>query len=181
LLDTGAPQPGGVTAPIKDGDVIMLLLGPEHLPMAQDDFEQLVPDEQVSILLKIAKQANVVPPDAGPQQIQRLLKIFKANVLATSTYVPDIYPHQITLFTSEASMRSHPTSTAGDGELTADHTLGWAKLSMQPLMVYPTPGEHTKMLGEPHVRILAEQLRRCLDPSESAGGHFAREGIIQTT
>ena len=175
LLDTGIPQPGEADNPPGDGDIMIGLLGPELLPLPQDDFLQLAPDEQVSILLEAAKKANTVPPDTDLLQVQRLLKIFKANVLAVSRYNPEIYPHQITLFKSEQSMKDASAATTMSDDLDAERTRDWAELSVKPILIYPVPGEHMRMLNEPHVRILAEKLQSCLD------GHRAemRESLYE--
>jgi thioesterase domain-containing protein len=43
---------------------------------------------------------------------------------------------------------------------------GWSQLSSEPIQVYDVPGNHFTMLNEPHVRMLAEQLRSCLEQTQ---------------
>ncbi|NEP76276.1 MAG: hypothetical protein F6K25_32565, partial [Okeania sp. SIO2G4] len=51
------------------------------------------------------------------------------------------------------------------GEITSDQTWGWNQLSSQPVEVYMAPGNHTTMLSEPHVMVLAELLKLCYQKS----------------
>jgi amino acid adenylation domain-containing protein/non-ribosomal peptide synthase protein (TIGR01720 family) len=170
LLDTSAPQSSEAIDAPDDGEMITALLDPKYLPMTQKEFQQLGMEEQVSILLEVAKKADVFPPDTGPQQVQRLLKMLKANAQATMQYTPQIYPHQITLFTSETSRKDMSGSAATEEQHIAED-LGWAELSVRPVIVYNAPGEHTRMLNEPHVRVLAAELRRCLDAVQTVEVH----------
>ncbi|OWY69320.1 non-ribosomal peptide synthetase [cyanobacterium TDX16] len=83
--------------------------------------------------------------------IHRLMKIFSANSRATLKYTPRPYPQAIALFrTTELQKKSH------------DPTLGWSQLSRSGVQVHYIPGNHLTMLQKPHVRVLAEHLRRYL-------------------
>lgn len=41
--------------------------------------------------------------------------------------------------------------------------LSWGKFSKLPVNIQVVPGKHITMLNEPHVRVLAEKLRDCLE------------------
>ncbi|MDV2992590.1 MAG: D-alanine--D-alanyl carrier protein ligase [Chroococcidiopsis sp. SAG 2025] len=83
--------------------------------------------------------------------IHRLMKIFSANSRATLKYTPRPYPQAIALFrTTELQKKSH------------DPTLGWSQLSRSGVQVHYISGNHLTMLQKPHVRVLAEHLRRYL-------------------
>ncbi|WP_199755411.1 non-ribosomal peptide synthetase, partial [Chroococcidiopsis cubana] len=83
--------------------------------------------------------------------IHRLMKIFSANSRATLKYTPRPYPLAIALFrTTELQKKSH------------DPTLGWSQLSRSGVQVHYISGNHLTMLQKPHVRVLAEHLRRYL-------------------
>lgn len=68
-------------------------------------------------------------------------------------YVPQVYPGRITYFMSELR-RKEPHSK-------------WYELAAGGLDVYKMPGHHTSMLREPYVRVVAEQLRTCLDEAQA--------------
>jgi acyl-CoA synthetase (AMP-forming)/AMP-acid ligase II/thioesterase domain-containing protein/acyl carrier protein len=67
-------------------------------------------------------------------------------------YIPQAYPGQITLF------KAKHTAIAS-----SDPTNGWEGLAGGGLEVYLIHGAHSKILSEPSVRVLAEQLKTCLE------------------
>ena len=80
-------------------------------------------------------------------------EVARAQSKALRNYRPRIYPGRITLFRA----RMQPFFSSHDPEK------GWGKLAAGGLDVRVVPGNHLGMLQEPHIRILAEQLRTCLD------------------
>ncbi|HYA29741.1 MAG TPA: hypothetical protein VEI95_13045, partial [Acidobacteriota bacterium] len=56
-----------------------------------------------------------------------------------------------------------------------ERTSGWETLIPAGLKVYQVPGDHLSMLAEPHARILAQTLKKCL--AEAQGN---RQLILQT-
>jgi thioesterase domain-containing protein len=82
-----------------------------------------------------------------------MLRIYQANSQATLNYVPQVYPNSITLLrTSVQSNIAHQ-----------DPSLGWSKLAGGKVEVHWGPGNHLTMLRKPHVQVLAEQLRVCIE------------------
>jgi thioesterase domain-containing protein len=82
-----------------------------------------------------------------------MLRIYKANNKAALNYVPQIYPNSITLLrTSNQSNIAHQ-----------DPTLGWSNLVAGKVEVHWVPGNHLTMLKNPHVQVLSEQLRACIE------------------
>ncbi len=83
--------------------------------------------------------------------IAPLLQIVYANSQAVYRYVPQNYPNRITLFkATEAS------------DLTGqDPTLGWNALA-NDIQLHQVPGNHLSLLKQPHVQVLAQQLRQYL-------------------
>ncbi len=49
------------------------------------------------------------------------------------------------------------------GEIPDEAAWGWGRLSTELVEVHLVPSNHTTMLTEPHVQVLAEKLRECLD------------------
>jgi thioesterase domain-containing protein len=88
----------------------------------------------------------------------------KTNTYAAHTYVPQVYPHRITLFKASESVKA-----AGDPEhpheaLTQPNiTRGWEKLATGGVEVHLIPGKHTDMVDEPNVEVLASSLGQCID------------------
>jgi amino acid adenylation domain-containing protein len=109
-------------------------------------------------LLGEAVIANLMPEESRRRILSELnilpmLRVYQANSQATLNYVPQVYPNSITVLrTSVQSSIAHQ-----------DLTLGWSKLAGGKVEVHSVPGNHLTMLKKPHVQVLAEQLRACIE------------------
>jgi thioesterase domain-containing protein len=91
-------------------------------------------------------------------QIRPMLRLYQANSQATLNYVPQVYPNSITILrTSIESSIAHQ-----------DPTLGWSKVAGGGVDVHWIPGNHLTMLKKPHVQVLAEQLRMCVEKAKAS-------------
>ena len=78
-----------------------------------------------------------------------LVKVLDCNVQAAKDYQPQTFSGKATLFWSEYQdwyIKKHPT-------------LGWGNLVVDGLDIQRIPGNHTTLMQEPHVRVLAEKLQ----------------------
>jgi len=156
ILDTQAPIPDNKLVEIDRDDAgyladiaiaIERLFG-KNLSVSYDDLQLLEPDEQLNYLLERLKMVNFFPPEARIPQIRGFLQVFKAN--AQVHYVPKgVYPTRITIFRASE-------------EFSDDPAMGWDKFSSESVETHDVPGNHITMVAEPHVQVLAEQLRACL-------------------
>lgn len=137
----------------------------KELPPLPDDFRQLGPHEKLPYILEHAQMLEQVFPEGGLSQLHRLLQVFKANVRAMSSYVPQVYRGRIVLFQASEwfAAANHP-----HGQM-PDSSTDWQRLSTEPLLVRSVPGDHYTMLAEPNIRVLAEQLKICLHEAELMG------------
>ncbi len=71
---------------------------------------------------------------------------------------PEPWPGRITFFAAEASRHR--------GFL--DRRLYWSKAALQGLEVHLMPGDHNRMVQEPHIGEFAANLKRCLDRARAA-------------
>ncbi len=78
---------------------------------------------------------------------------------ACENYVPQVYPGHITVFA--ASDRSDADT------YNVEPGLGWSTLTSGGIEIYPVPGNHLSLLKEPHVRILGEKLKACIDKAQA--------------
>jgi len=83
--------------------------------------------------------------------VNAMLPIVYANSQATYDYVPQPYSHAIALF------RAADQSDANRH----DETLGWSEL-VKNIQLHEVPGNHLSLLKQPHVQVLAQQLRHYL-------------------
>jgi len=94
----------------------------------------------------------------SPQTLHHLA-IEQANKQAARDYILQVYPGQVTLF--RASDRPAPEGWE------VDPKMGWDSLVAGGLDIQDVPGDHDSMFREPHVQVLAEKLRRCLEKAVS--------------
>jgi aspartate racemase len=80
---------------------------------------------------------------------------YSAALKARGIYRPKVYSGKVALFLAE---------TQPPGE--SDATLGWGSIARGGLDIYEVPGAHASMIVEPHVEVLAEKLRKCLEIAE---------------
>jgi thioesterase domain-containing protein len=162
ILDTEAPLP--TNKPVELGyedearvltDMAMTieqLLG-KNLSVFYEDLQPLAPDEQLNYILERLKTLNFFPPEAKLPQLRGVVQVFKANH-QTDYVQQEIYPNRITVFPASEQFWDEPT-------------MGWDQVSSEPVEVYSVPGDHVTMVTEPHVRVLAEKLRACLDKAQT--------------
>ncbi|OKH41541.1 hypothetical protein NIES2101_34185 [Calothrix sp. HK-06] len=85
-----------------------------------------------------------------------LLNIERANNKAMKNYVPQIFPGQLSLFTSSQVYLG----------FNHDDKLGWSELITNRIDLYNISGSHTEMMQEPNVQSLAEKFQYCLERSQ---------------
>ena len=104
-------------------------------------------------------------PEFLPQNIRR---IYKLNDQAAKDYVPQVYLGRVTLFKATDIPTHHLTSGA-TATSRRYPLLGWDKIAVRGVEVHSVPGAHSfegSMLNEPHVRVLAEKLKACLEQAQ---------------
>ncbi|NET08281.1 MAG: hypothetical protein F6K16_27010 [Symploca sp. SIO2B6] len=75
-----------------------------------------------------------------------------ANNQARIDYVPKVYPGRVTMFRALDSYLAP-----------GNPDMGWGKLAGGGLDIHYVPGGHSSMYNEPHVQVLAEKLKACLE------------------
>ena len=125
----------------------------KSIKFSRSELERLGPDEQLSYLFACARASNILPPDLELDQLQRLYQLFKINLGAMLSYMPQSKQDRITL------LRTEEDSTA-NGHIGA---AGWESFATEGVEVYVVQGNHFNMVREPFVKTLASQLRACLD------------------
>lgn len=133
----------------------------KKLPLSLADFQNLEPTAQLELLHKTLADSDW---DISKKQLQGL-KTFKAN--CQTEYVPqDIQSVPISLFIAEEIL----TETASGIEmerlretLKQEADWGWSQYASGIVDIYVVPGNHHTMMSQPHVQVLAEKLKKCLD------------------
>lgn len=119
----------------------------------RDALARLPKHELLERVLEHAKRAGLMPSDIEVSHAEPFIELCKADFRATRNYALHRYPGQITLFKAgqELAATSH------------DPTLAWSDWAAGGVDSYIVPGNHATMVYEPHVEVLAEKLRACLN------------------
>jgi len=122
-----------------------------ELPIsANDDSQQLQPEDQLQSIFAAAKCRNLLPPEVGIEQMRRLFQVFKANRIALANYQPQPYSGRVALFSASEPQEDQ----------------GWSSLAAEEFPTYVIPGDHYGMMQQPHVRVLAQKLEACLNQGQ---------------
>jgi thioesterase domain-containing protein len=134
----------------------------KNLEVSDDALRLLDPDEQLNYLKECLQMAGVWSPEIEAKQLRGFVQVSK--VAHQIYYVPqEVFPTRITLFRSSEVI---PEDDIGDDQLSEilrDAAWGWGQFSEEPVEVHVVPGRHVTMLDEPHVQVLAERLKACLN------------------
>jgi amino acid adenylation domain-containing protein len=140
---------------------ILESLSGKTLGLCEADFQALDTDAQLERLSVRLEKVKLLPVEAGINYVRRIVQVIKADEIAFLRYVPPAdYPNRITLFKTGDVYQDDLGILA---EIPDDPAWGWGRLSTEPVEVFRVPGNHTTMLTEPHVPVLAEKLKECLE------------------
>ena len=188
IFDTLAPIPGNLPS-VGDSLKFMFTAGARYIwSFLLDYFYLITPSNQPQLnhfpfpfvninkflhglrkkqfwqsLLGEAVLANALPQSSRKQilselNIRPMLRIYQANNQATLSYVPQVYPNSITL------LKTSVQSSKAD----QDSSLGWSQLAEGRVEIHQVPGNHLTMLRKPHVKVLANQLKVCIERAQIA-------------
>jgi amino acid adenylation domain-containing protein len=139
--------------------------------ISYDTLQSLAEEEQLKYVLQHFKIANILPPNADATQLKNLMQVYKANSLSLIHYVPkQIYPGQITLLRANNVPLEEPDSELHSelySEILQDSGLGWNEFSTELLDIHFLPGNHFTMMAEPHIQVLAERLKVCIEQAQA--------------
>ncbi len=128
----------------------------------RDSLARLPKHELLERVLEHAKRAGLMPSDIEVSQAQPFIELCKADFRATQNYTLRHYPGRITLFKAGQELAA----------TLSEPTLGWSQWAAAGVEVHIVPGNHATMVYKPHVEVLAEKLRACLDQVQATEGRF---------
>ncbi|MEK8015446.1 MAG: amino acid adenylation domain-containing protein [Candidatus Parabeggiatoa sp.] len=141
---------------------ILESLSGENLGLSNEDFQPLDAQAQLSLLKARLERVNLLPQETSINTVRGIVQVIKADELAFLRYVPPTgYPNRITLFKTSGVYQDELGML--DEKIPDDPAWGWGRLSSEPVEVYRVQGNHSTMLTEPHVQVLADKLRECLE------------------
>jgi thioesterase domain-containing protein len=136
-----------------------------NLEVSADILKPLNEEERLDYLTEKLKTSGVMPATVQSTQIRNLLKVFKANDEAGDRYKPkgDVGLPHIALFQASEVHAEDIGLQVGGQENCA---WGWNQYALTDVQTYTIPGDHITMLADPHVQLLAEQLKICINKTE---------------
>jgi thioesterase domain-containing protein len=138
------------------------------LDLTLEEVGQLGADEQLPYLFEHIRKLGLIEAHAPMGVVQQFLgdlkRLFHSHLQLAHEYALRPYPGRITLF--------RPLEVPVDVGPTPEHR-GWGRLA-GAIDVYFVPGQHHTMVNEPHVQVLAERLRACLQQAKVCHNGEAR-------
>ena len=166
-MDVRAPIPG-LDPEVVDADAVennlMRLADTLGLPMepfAEIDIMQLEPEKRLEYIWQVANSVDGRPTELSLRQVKKMYERLSIHVRLVEKYQAKRYPGCLTLFRVQDQ----------NGPEWLGPTLGWDQLVDGGLEVRYVPGDHVTMLSNPHVQVLAQELRQsleCLDSNEQS-------------
>ena len=153
LFDSGVLAPDR-HATEADFLPVILAMFPGDDEMSLERLRGMTPQQHLDYFYGRAVKAGIAMPELGPEIVSRVFDIFKGNLKAMWDYRPKPYPGKVTLFASEEQPDTF--------DVTRDPLLGWGAWAAGGVEVHRIPGSHLDVIREPNVRVLAEELRKCL-------------------
>jgi thioesterase domain-containing protein/acyl carrier protein len=157
LIDSRAPAPAPEISELGESVLLEtfardLGLEMESLKFSRDELQRLRSDEQLRYLFECARASNILPPDLELDQLQRLFELFKINLAAMLSYLPQGKQDRITFLRAaeQAAQNGHHQAA------------GWESFATE-VEIHFVEGNHFNMIRAPFVQSLASQLRACLD------------------
>jgi acyl transferase domain-containing protein/thioesterase domain-containing protein/SAM-dependent methyltransferase/acyl carrier protein len=111
----------------------------------------------VKTFLARSALSHFIPPESRLLALRQpamlpMAQLFMIHLREALAYVPQAYPHRVTLFRA-TELGAHDR----------DRTMGWSLLAAGGVEVHELSGEHLDLLRQPRVRALAAKLTACLD------------------
>jgi amino acid adenylation domain-containing protein len=161
FLDAYAPHVIPDSLKQSDDAALWESLLAQDTPISADELRMYRPEEQVSRVIKLAKDADLIPEYYSDEQARRVMAVFRANSLIVQSPVSTPYSGCLELFKAEEEAETARL-------FTSDPSLGWKDVVTGPVTVTVVPGNHNTLVRRPHVQVLAECIRTSLEKSRES-------------
>ncbi len=176
LLDTIALQPGArPTVPESSlihwffMELLWYARGEKIVEFAVDTSGAESDDAVFDTILAETIAAGILPAESPRQAIRRLYEIFRANYDATLDYQVDRFDGPVTLLRAADPLPPGvDIAHATVGTMFDSATNGWDNFVRGKLDVITVPGDHLRIMNEPHVGVVAKEIQTAVRRTESA-------------
>lgn len=124
----------------------------DNLPL--EEIRAMATPQQLQYFLDRAAEAEIVAAGGQTDAGRHVFEVFKSSTQAMVDYRQKSYPGKVTLFRAEHH--------EGLWDRARDPLLGWRAWAQGGVEVVQVPGNHVRMVHEPHVQVLARKLRESL-------------------
>ncbi|WP_017654192.1 non-ribosomal peptide synthetase [Fortiea contorta] len=133
----------------------------KSLNISYEILQPLELDEQFAYLKEQLIAVGLLPAGTDTKQVRGLVEVFEANLQASIKYSPqEIYPNRLTLLrASEVNAEDAALLT----ELRQDPAWGWGEFAAENIDIHLVPGDHITMMAQPHISVVAQQLKNCIE------------------
>jgi amino acid adenylation domain-containing protein len=139
----------------------------KNVDISYETLQTLSVEEQLKYVLHYFKMANMLPPNAETEQLTNIVQAYKTSCLCLVDYVPQQpYPGTVTILRANEDMPDDPNSHL-NAEVSQDLSLGWSEFSTEPVDIHFLLGNHVTIMAEPHVQVLASQLKACIEQAQA--------------
>ncbi|MDF5736629.1 MULTISPECIES: amino acid adenylation domain-containing protein [unclassified Nostoc] len=133
-----------------------------NLEVFKEALPNLTAEEQLHYLKERLIRVNLLPLDAGIMSVRGLVEVYKANNQASSLYMPpQVQLSRIALFRAQEVDVLEDVNRSLT-QILKEPALGWKEFSTN-VEVHVVTGNHMTMMQQPHVQVLATQLRAYLE------------------
>lgn len=140
----------------------------KRLSIPPDELRGLAAEQALSKVLIKARQEDVLPEDLDVAQLQRYFYCYLANSVAVLCYEPGSYSGHMTMMRARDEIDKYNLGP----------TLGWNSAVDCEIEIEDIPGDHTSIIQEPNVQVLAERI--CWVFSGAQRG-LARQPVLSTS
>ncbi|MEB3279240.1 MAG: amino acid adenylation domain-containing protein [Lyngbya sp.] len=139
----------------------------KNVEISYDTLKTLTVEEQLKSVLHYFKLANMLPPNAEITQLTNIVQAYKSSCLCLVDYVPkERYPSKLTVLRANEDMPDDPNNELAC-EVSDDFSLGWSEFSTEPVDIHFVLGNHVTIMAEPHVQVLAKELKACIQAAQN--------------
>ena len=170
LLDGWSPALDRLLRTIPDDALLLYGLTTEYAhqngkasPVSYADLKALGRDAQFDYVLEQLRRVDLMSSEADLAWVRRTLDGYRMRYQATLDYVPGFYRGRILLFTAGETDEVQLNYLRERGWDLSDRTRGWAEFGSGPVEIHTVPGRHETILQEPHVQVLAQKLKACME------------------
>jgi amino acid adenylation domain-containing protein len=154
------------TMDLSDAGVVREFTRIAKIPVP-DDFAQRTLEEQLSYATEQAKAAHVIPADTSVDLVRIYTRIRIMTKYITHIYTGSDYTDKIDYFLSDdlETLDDAESVAEGDtnGSVETRRLRRWHELARGGLEIHHVPGNHSEMMEEPNVEVLAKALKQCID------------------